>query len=100
MVIATLLTVWAFLMVRACVAEYKYYQSVKTLEPQIWIQLGSPSLISSPITFITPAGSKRLAGVTNLTVKQLAYQHRLAGIQFLGFVAMVLVGSIVYFKIV
>ena len=43
MVILVLLaSLWAFLMLRSCIAEYNYYQSVKTLEPEVWATLGSP----------------------------------------------------------
>jgi hypothetical protein len=43
MVILVLLaSLWAFLMLRSCIAEYNYYQSVKTLEPEVWATSGSP----------------------------------------------------------
>jgi len=34
-------------MLRSGLAEYQYYQSVKTLEPQIWEQLGSPKWLNN-----------------------------------------------------
>jgi hypothetical protein len=86
-------------MLRSGIVEYQYYQSVKTLEPDIWQKLGSPKFINIPFVFVSPKGSKLLRQVSNETVCELAIKHRQAGIQFLVFVVLVLIGSIVYFKI-
>ena len=94
-----LVSIWAFLMFRSGVAEYKYYQSVKTLEPKVWEQLGSPKHFKIPIVFVSSKGSKLLRGISNETVCEFANKHRQAGIQFLAYVAFVLVASIMYFKI-
>ena len=62
MVILVLLaSIWAFLMLRSCIAEYQYYQSVKTLEPEIWSKLGSPKYLKIPIVFVSAKGSKLLS---------------------------------------
>ena len=94
-----LVSIWAFLMFRSGVAEYKYYQSVKTLEPKIWEKLGSPKYLKIPIVFVSSKGSKLLHGISNETVCEFATKHRQAGIHFLAYVVLVLVASIVYFKI-
>jgi hypothetical protein len=96
---ALLVTIWAFLMLRSGLAEYKYYQSVKTLEPEIWAQLGSPKYLKIPLVFVSSKGTQLLRGVSNKTVQELASKHRQAGIQFLSYVAIVLAVSIVYFKV-
>ncbi|MFY8274447.1 hypothetical protein AAEU32_10000 [Pseudoalteromonas sp. SSDWG2] len=97
--VAVLIIIWLILMVRSGVVEYKYYQSVKQLEPAIWEQLGSPVFAQVPMIFISPKGSRLLKQVTNETVIQLARKHRVAGIQFVTYVCSVLLGSIVYFKL-
>ena len=94
-----LVLIWAFLMLRSGVTEYQYYQSVRTLEPEIWGKLGSPKFLKIPLVFVSVKGSKLLRGVTSKTVCELASQHRLAGIQFLSYVVLVLAASTVYFKI-
>jgi hypothetical protein len=94
-----LVSIWGLLMFRSGVAEYKYYQSVKTLEPEIWEQLGSPKHLKIPIVFVSSKGSKLLRSVSNKTVCEFAHKHRQAGIQFLWYVIFVLIASIVYFKI-
>ena len=100
MVILVLLaSIWAFLMLRSCIAEYQYYQSVKTLEPEIWAKLGSPKYLKIPIVFVSAKGSKLLRGISNSSVCERASKHRQAGKQFLVYVMLVLVTSIVYFKI-
>ena len=94
-----LVLIWAFLMLRSGVAEYQYYQSVRTHEPEIWGKLGSPKFLKIPLVFVSPKGSKLLRRVTSKTVCKFGSQHRLAGIQFLSYVVLVLAASIVYFKI-
>lgn len=94
-----LISIWALLMLRSGVAEYKYYKSVKILEPEIWEKLGAPKFLKVPLVFVSTKGSKILKGTSNETVRALAVNHRQAGIQFLSFVVLVLVFSIVYFKI-
>jgi hypothetical protein len=94
-----LVSIWALLMLRSGIVEYKYYQSVKTFEPDIWLKLGSPRFIKIPFVFVSPKGAKLLQEVSNKTVCELAIKHRQVGIQFLAYVVLVLVVSIVYFKI-
>ena len=61
MVILVLLaSIWAFLMLRSCIAEYQYYQSVKTLEPETWAKLGSPKYLKIPIVFVSALHKQRL----------------------------------------
>lgn len=94
-----LVLIWAFLMLRSGVAEYQYYQSVRTLEPEIWEKLGCPKFLKIPLVFVSPKGSKLLRDVTSKPVSKFARQHRQAGIQFLSYVVLVLAVSIVYFKV-
>ncbi|MDK2594014.1 hypothetical protein [Pseudoalteromonas obscura] len=94
-----LVTIWAILMLRSGLAEYKYYQSVKNLEPEIWAQLGSPEYFKVPVAFVSSKGVKLLQGASNKTVLALACKHRQAGIQLLAYIVLVLVVSIVYFKV-
>lgn len=91
--------IWALLMLRSAIIEYQYYQSVKNLEPDIWQKLGSPKHINIPFVFVSPKGSNLLREVSNEKVYELAIKHRQAGIQFLAYVVLILVASIVYFKI-
>jgi len=93
------ISIWAVLMFRSGFAEYKYYQSVKTLEPEVWQQLGSPKYLKIPMVFVSSTGLKRLKIITNKTVCENAKNHRKAGFHFLIYVMLVLVGSIVYFKV-
>ncbi|MEW6997380.1 hypothetical protein AADZ86_06730 [Colwelliaceae bacterium BS250] len=93
-----IISIWALLMLRSGVAEYKYYQSVKTLEPEVWKDLGSPTFIKIPLVFVSSKGLKLLRGISNKTVCRLASKNRQAGIQFLAYVLLVLVVSIVYLK--
>lgn len=100
LILIVLVAIWGGLMLRSVMAEYKYYQSVKTLEPEIWQRLGSPKFLKIPIVFVSAKGVKALRGVTNNVVCELANRHRKAGILFLGYILLVLVSSIVYFKVV
>ncbi|NMP16327.1 hypothetical protein [Thalassotalea sp. Y01] len=86
------------LMLRSGLAEYKYYQSVKTLEPDVWQQLGAPKFLKIPMVFVSPKGAQLLKSIRNETVCALAKKHRHAGIMFQLYVVSVLVVSIVYFK--
>lgn len=98
LILIILMSIWGLLMFRSGVAEYKYYQSVKALEPEVWEQLGSPKYLKIPIVFVSPNGSKLLSGISNKAVCELANRHRQAGIQFLSYVVLVLVIGIVYLK--
>ncbi|TKB44559.1 hypothetical protein [Thalassotalea mangrovi] len=100
MVIAIILgTIWLVLMLRSGLVEYKYYQSVKNLEPDIWNQLGSPVYLKIPMVFVSAKGAALLKEATNATVLALAAKHRQAGIQFVCYVMLVLIGAIAYFKL-
>ncbi|NMP31999.1 hypothetical protein HII17_10510 [Thalassotalea sp. M1531] len=98
LMLITLGAIWALLMCRSCIAEYNYYQSVKTLEPDIWQQLGSPKFLKVPMVFVSPKGAKLLKNASNEQVLKLAATYRQAGLQFLSFVVLALVVSIIYFK--
>ena len=93
-----LIFIWALLMVRSAMAEYKYYQSVKSFEPEIWESLGSPTFFKMPFVFVSSNGAKQLRKVQSPAVVKLAKSHRAAGIQFLAYVVLVLVVGIAYFK--
>ena len=97
-IILTLILIWAWLMLRSGIAEYNYYQSVKLHEPLVWQQLGSPKYFKIPMLFISPKGVKLLRGITNKAVIECAQKHRVAGIQFFAYIAVVLTVSIIYFK--
>lgn len=97
--LSVLLTIWVLLMLYSSVIEYRYYQAVRIYEPNIWQQLGSPSYLKIPFAFISPKGSILLKEISNETVLELAKKHRISGGLFLAYVIVVLVTSIVYFKI-
>jgi|TARA_B110000438_G_scaffold266660_1_gene280908 hypothetical protein len=90
--------IWLALGLRSGLAEYRYYQSVRTLEPQIWEELASPKFLKIPMVFVSPKGAKLLQSIPNETVRRLGLQHRKAGVQFLTYVVLVLLLAIVYFK--
>ena len=94
-----LVFVWVLLMWRSMVCEYRYYASVKLLEPQIWQKLGSPSWIKAPMVFVSPRGAQLLDAISHETVLGLAGQHRRSGRVFLVYTIVVLAGSTAYFKI-
>ena len=98
LIMIVLVAIWAFLMLRSVIAEYKYYQSIKFLEPEIWAKLGSPKFFNIPIFWVSSKGSKLLEAVSNETVRELAIKHRQAGFHFVSYIAIVLVVSTVYFK--
>ncbi len=90
--------IWALLMWRSVVCEYRYYAAVKLLEPDVWHQLGSPSWIKAPMVFVSPRGAQLLDGISHETVRGLAGQHRKSGRAFLAYTIAVLAGSIAYFR--
>lgn len=96
---SVLVALWALLMLRSALAEYKYYQSVKTLEPDIWQRLGSPKFLKIPFVFVSASGSVHLKNAKNPSVLELARKHRQAGIQFLSYIVLVLAISTLYFYI-
>ena len=83
LILPLLLLIWFVLMLRSGLAEYQYYQSVKTLEPQIWEQLGSPKWLKIPMAFISPKNENLLKGIANETIQRRALNHRRAGRAFL-----------------
>jgi hypothetical protein len=95
---AFILAVWAFLALRSVRADYRYYKAVQTLEPAIWAQLGSPRFLRIPVAFVSSKGVVLLKSITNEHVSALARKHRQAGIQFIAYLVIVLVGSTVYFS--
>lgn len=86
-------------MLRSVMAEYTYYQSVKTCEPQIWQQLGAPRFLRIPMVFVSGKGTRLLQQVTDATVRENALKHHRAGRQFLSYIVAVLVIGIVYLKL-
>ncbi|TMP18662.1 hypothetical protein CWC02_09570 [Pseudoalteromonas sp. S2721] len=63
-----LVSVWALLMLYAARAEYKYYQSVKIIEPELWQQLGAPRFLKVPMVFVSKKGLALLNSTENETV--------------------------------
>ena len=96
LILPLLLLIWLVLMLRSGLAEYQYYQSVKTLEPQIWEQLGSPKWLKIPMAFISPKNEILLKGIANETIQLRALNHRRAGRQFLIFIVLALILAISY----
>jgi hypothetical protein len=99
LILPLLLLIWFVLMLRSGLAEYQYYQSVKTLEPQIWEQLGSPKWLTIPIVFISPKNENLLKGIANETIQLRALNHRRAGRQFLIFIVLALILAISYLNL-
>ena len=99
LILPLLLLIWFVLMLRSGLAEYQYYQSVKTLEPQIWVQLGSPKWLTIPIVFISPKNEKLLKGIAIETIQLRALYHRQAGRQFLIFIVLALILAIGYLNL-
>jgi hypothetical protein len=96
LILPLLLLIWLVLMLRSGLAEYQYYQSVKTLEPQIWEQLGSPKWLKIPMAFISPKNEILLKAIANETIQLRALNHRRAGRQFLIFIVLALILAISY----
>lgn len=96
---AFILAVWAFLALRSVRADYRYYKAVQTLEPAIWAQLGSPRFLRIPVAFVSSKGVILLKSITNEHVLALARKHRQAGIQFIAYLVIVLVGATAYFTL-
>ena len=99
LILPLLLLIWFVLMLRSGLAEYQYYQSVKTLEPQIWEQLGSPKWLKIPMAFISPKNEILLKGIANETIQLRALNHRQAGRQFLIFIVLALILAIGYLNL-
>lgn len=95
----TLGAVWLILMVRAAVAEFRYYRSVRLLEPTVWAQLGEPVFPRTGMVFVSKRGREALSGITDDRVEELAALHRQSNLQFIAYVVVVLVASITYFKL-
>ena len=99
LILPLLLLIWLVLMLRSGLAEYQYYQSVKTLEPQIWEQLGSPKWLKIPMAFISPKNEILLKGIANETIQLRALNHCRAGRQFLIFIVLALILAISYLNL-
>ncbi len=95
-----LTSICAVLMFRSGYVEYQYYKSVRTLEPQAWATLGSPRFLNIPVAFVSKKNAVVLNSISNETVRDLARKHRFAGILFLVYVVIILVGCIFYFRVV
>ena len=100
LIMPLLLLIWFVLMLRSGLAEYQYYQSVKTLEPQIWEQLGSPKWLKIPMAFISPKNEILLKGIANVAIQLRALNHRRTGRQFLVFIVLALILAIGYLNLV
>lgn len=50
------------------------------------------------MVFVSKRGREALSGISDETVKELAAYHRQSNLQFIGYVVVVLVASITYFK--
>ena len=99
LILPLLLLIWLVLMLRSGLAEYQYYQSVKTLEPQIWEQLGSPKWLKIPMAFISPKNEILLKAIAKETIQLRALNHRRAGRQFLVFIVLALILAIGYLNL-
>ena len=95
----TLGALWVILMARAAVAEFRYYRSVRQLEPAVWAQLGEPVFPRTGMVFVSKRGREALSGITDERVKALAAFHRQSNLQFIAYVVVVLIASITYFKL-
>ena len=89
---------WFVLMLHSGACEYRYYQAVRTHEPETWRQLGSPLFLKVPLLFVSPRGATLLKQATDPQVRALARKHQLAGTLFIAYVISVLLGAIIYFK--
>jgi hypothetical protein len=85
-------------MLRSSIAECKYYQAVRTLEPDVWDQLGSPRFLNIPLVFLSSQGLRLLQGISNEKICLLAKKNKQVRFQFLSYVILVIGCSIVYFK--
>ena len=94
----SLVLLWAFLMLRCVVAEYQYYQAVKTLEPDLWSALGSPTRFRIPMVFLSPKNAARLGQISNITIARHALRHRRARLHFLVYVVGMLVLGTLFFQ--
>ncbi|MBQ4832283.1 hypothetical protein J8L70_03425 [Pseudoalteromonas sp. MMG010] len=86
-------------MFKCVVAEYKYYQSIKVYEPEIWMAIAKPTVFMIPFLFISNKKQKLLRTATNEKVHQCAKRFRKSAIIFICYLVVVLVGAIIYFKI-
>lgn len=86
-------------MLRSIYSEYRYYQAIRELEPDIWQQLGSPNMIKAPWVLLSVKGSKSIQGISNTLVHHYQKAYRMAGIQFISSLILLLLISIVYFNI-
>ena len=94
-----LLIGWMTLMLRSCVAEYRYYRAVAIHEPEVWVKLGAPNHWLAPFLFLVTPGRKRLLdSVDNSLVLALKRRYTLAGRIFLAYVVVLLLSSIAFFK--
>lgn len=95
----TIIFIWMLLMLRSGIAEYRYYQSVKILEPKVWSLLGTPQYLKIPMVFLSTKNRELLMNINNKAIRELAEKHRRAGIQLLAYVVSALVICIMYFKL-
>lgn len=93
-----LLVGWLWLMLRASIAEYRYYRAVAIYEPEIWTKLGASNHWLAPFLFwVTPTRKRLLATMNNPKVLASERHAKVAGRWFLGYVVAVLLSAIVFF---
>jgi hypothetical protein len=93
-----LLIGWLSLMLRASIAEYRYYRSVAIHEPEIWTKLGASNHRLAPFLFwVTPTRQRLLATIDNPTVLAKERHAKVTGRWFLGYVVAVLLSAIAFF---
>ena len=90
---------WLFLMVRAGVAEYSYYSAIAEYEPEIWAKLGAPNYWIAPFLFlVTPHRQRILDTIDNPQVRVYQQRFKATGRLFLGYVMVLLISAIAFFK--
>lgn len=94
-----LVAVWLWLMVRASVAEYRYYRAVSYHEPEVWAKLGAPRYWLAPfLLWVTPSRKRLLNAIENPQVLACERRFKVWGRLFLAYVVTVLLLSIAFFK--
>lgn len=87
------------LMIRSIYTELRYYQAIREFEPSIWQTVGAPSMFKAPWILLLTKNNKCLQGISNALVQRYQKAYRMAGIQFISSLILLLLISIVYFNI-
>ncbi|WP_435215660.1 hypothetical protein ACMAY6_07025 [Luminiphilus sp. nBUS_16] len=94
-----LLIGWLLLMLRASIAEYRYYRAVAIHEPETWAKLDVSNHSLAPFLFwVSPSRKRLLATVDNPRVLACERHAKATGRWFLGYVVAVLLSAIAFFK--